>query len=50
MVFEYVDAETGDILDILDWRDSYTIKNHFIVNYQRRNLNKVETVMIDMNA
>ena len=50
MAFEYVDAETGDILDILDRRDSYTIKNHFIANYQRRDLNKVETVTIDMNA
>lgn len=50
MAFEYVNAETGDILDILDCRDSRTIKNHFIANYQRRDLKKVETVTIDMNA
>ncbi|MGM8364441.1 transposase family protein, partial [Virgibacillus sp. W0181] len=50
MAFEYVNGETGDILDILDRRDSYTIKNHFIANYQRRDLKEVETVTIDMNA
>ena len=50
MAFEYVNAETGDILDILDRRDSHTIKNHFIANYQWRDLRKVETVTIDMNA
>lgn len=50
MAFEYVDAETGDILDILDRKDSYTIKNHFIANYHLKDLRKVETVTIDMNA
>ncbi|MDY0409784.1 transposase [Virgibacillus soli] len=50
MAFEYVNGENGDILDILDRRDSHTIKNHFIANYQRRDLKKVETVTIDMNA
>src|SRR5690625_2096808 len=48
--FAYVDAETGDILDILDRRDSHTIKNHFITNYQRKDLKTVETVTIDMNT
>jgi len=33
MAFEYVNAETGDILDILDQRDNLTIKNHFIPSY-----------------
>src|SRR5699024_10949435 len=28
MAFEYIDAETGDILDILEGRDSRTVKNH----------------------
>src|SRR5690625_6242087 len=50
MAFEYVDAETGDILDILDRRDSRTIKDHFIANYHRSDLKKVKTVTIDMNA
>lgn len=50
MAFEYVDAETGDILDILDRRDSRMIKDHFIANYHRKDLKKVETVSIDMNA
>ena len=50
MAFEYVDAETGDILDILDRRDSYTIKNHFIAKYHLKDLRNVETITIDMNA
>src|SRR5690625_3243986 len=50
MAFEYINAETGDILDILDCRDSRTIKNHFIANYSLSDRKKVETVTIDMNA
>lgn len=50
MAFEYVNAETGDILDILDRRDNFTIKNHFITNYSLADRKKVETVTIDMNA
>ncbi|MDN6751248.1 MAG: ISL3 family transposase [Staphylococcus equorum] len=50
MAFEYIDAETGDIIDILDQRDSRTLKNHFIANYHFKDLKKVETVTIDMNA
>lgn len=50
MAFEYVDASTGTILDILDRRDGRTLKNHFISNYVQSNLQKVETVTIDMNA
>lgn len=50
MAFEYIDAETGNILDILDRRDSYTIKNHFIANYSLKERKNVETVTIDMNA
>ena len=49
MVFEYVNAETGDILDILDRRDNFTIKNHFIANYCLTDRQNVETVTIDMN-
>src|SRR5699024_2564174 len=30
MAFEYVDAETGDIIDILERRDARAIKEHFI--------------------
>src|SRR5690625_7812380 len=50
MAFEYIDAETGDILDILDRRDSYAIKNHFIVNYSLQERSSVKTVTFDMNA
>src|SRR5699024_6573854 len=50
MAFEYIDSETGDIIDILDKRDDRTIKNHFISNYTKYNLNKVQTITIDMNA
>src|SRR5699024_6458831 len=50
MAFEYVNAETGDIIDILNRRDSFTLKNHFIANYDRQTLNNVKTVTIDMNA
>src|SRR5699024_5348017 len=50
MAFEYIDSETGDMIDILDKRDARTIKNHFISNYTKYNLNKVQTITIDMNA
>lgn len=50
MAFEYINAETGEILDILDRRDSRTIKNHFIANYSLNDRKKVDTVTIDMNA
>lgn len=50
MAFEYIDAETGNIIDILDQRDSRTLKNHFVANYHFKDLKKVETVTIDMNA
>src|SRR5699024_4654846 len=50
MAFEYVDAETGDILDILERRDARTIKDHFITNYYLSDLRKVKTITIDMNA
>src|SRR5690625_4284757 len=50
MAFEYVGADTGDIIDILNKRDSYTIKNHFIANYNRKTLDKMQTITIDMNA
>ena len=50
MAFQYVDADTGDIIDILNKRDSYTIKNHFIANYHRKTSDKMQTITIDMNA
>src|SRR5699024_11802786 len=37
-------------IDILNRRDSFTLKNHFIANYDRQTLNNVKTVTIDMNA
>src|SRR5699024_4883527 len=50
MAFEYVDAETGDIIDILERRDARAIKEHFIRTYHLKDLKKVETITIDMNA
>ncbi len=50
MAFEYVNASTGEILDILDRHDGRTLKDHFISNYVQSNLQNVETVTIDMNA
>ncbi|PXW85448.1 transposase [Streptohalobacillus salinus] len=50
MAFEYIDAETGDILDILEGRDRRTIQNHFITHYSLKDRMNVETVTIDMNA
>src|SRR5699024_913539 len=50
MAFEYVDAESGDIIDILERRDARAIKEHFIRNYHLKDLKKVETITIDMNA
>lgn len=50
MAFEYTDAVTGDIIDILDSRVARTIKEHFTSNYHLSDLRKVETVTIDMNA
>lgn len=50
MAFEYINAMTGDILDILDRRTQFTIKNHFISNYSLGDRKCVKTVTIDMNA
>jgi len=50
MAFEYINAETGDILDILEARTSRVIKSHFISNYSLDDRRHVKTVTIDMNA
>src|SRR5699024_9153957 len=50
MAFEYVDAETGDIIDILERRDARAIKEHFIHNYHLKDLKKVETIKIYMKS
>ena len=50
MAFEYINAMTGDILDILDRRNQFTIKNHFIANYSLADRKDVKSVTIDMNA
>src|SRR5699024_2384946 len=50
MAFEYIVAETGDILDILDGRDSRTVNNRFISNYCLQDLRQVESITSDMNA
>ncbi|WP_192812631.1 transposase family protein [Paenisporosarcina sp. TG-14] len=38
------------VLDILDRRDNFTSKNHFIPSYSLVDRQNVETVAIDMNA
>jgi len=50
MAFSYIDANSGDILDILPARDNFTVKNHFISRYSLSSMRKVKTVTIDMNA
>src|SRR5699024_5858986 len=50
MASEYVDAETGDIIDILDGRDARAIKDHHIRNYHLKDVKKVETRTMHMNA
>src|SRR5690625_7950617 len=50
MAFEYVDAETGNILDILSEGTNYTMKNNCSGNYRRQDLRNVETETSDMNA
>jgi len=50
MAFEYIDAETGDIVDVLPSRDGRTIKNHFISRYSLDNRRTVQTITVDMNA
>lgn len=50
MAFEYINAQTGDILDILPAKDSRFVKKHFTSNYSLRQRERVETVTVDMNA
>lgn len=50
MAFEYINAETGEILGILSQRNGQTIINHFHSNYSLNQRNHVKTVTIDMNA
>lgn len=50
MAFDYVNAETGEILGILSSRRNYDIKNHFKTRYSRTELDQVETITIDMNS
>lgn len=50
LAFEYINATTGDILDILSARDGKTVKNHFTSRYHLHEREKVQTISIDMNA
>ncbi len=50
MAFEYINAETGAILAILEGRDRRTICNHFVTHYSLTARKRVETITIDMNA
>ena len=50
MAFEYINVMTGEILAILNQRNQFTIKNHFIVNYSLNDRKSVKTITIDMNA
>ena len=50
MAFEYIDAETGDILDILPAKDSRYVTQHFLSRYSLKQRSEVKTITIDMNA
>lgn len=50
MAFEYINAETGDILDILPARDGRRLRNHFTTRYSLKQRNRVQTITIDMNS
>lgn len=50
MAFEYINAETGKILDILPARDGRTLTNHFTTRYSLKQRNQVKTITIDMNS
>ena len=50
MAFEYINVETGELLDILEARTARAIKDHFLTHYQLKDRRRVETVTIDMNA
>lgn len=50
MAFEYIDAQTGDILDILPAKDSRYVTQHFLSRYSLKQRSKVKTITIDMNA
>lgn len=50
MAFEYINAQTGNILDILTARDSRSVKNHFTSRYSLRQRENVQTITVDMNA
>lgn len=50
MAFEYINAMTGDILDILNRRTQFNIKNHLPANYSLSDRKCVKTVTIDMKV
>ena len=50
MAFEYIDAQTGDILDILPAKDSRYVTQHFLSRYSLKQRSEVKTITIDMNA
>lgn len=45
-----IDAVNGNILDILNRRDSYILINHFVANYSLKERNNVKTVTIYLNT
>lgn len=50
MAFEYINAQTGDIIDILPGRDGRTHRPHFLSRYGLDTREAVETITIDMNS
>ncbi|WP_017187829.1 ISL3 family transposase [Alkalibacillus haloalkaliphilus] len=50
MAFEYINAETGEILDTLEGRTNKMIRDHFITYYDLTHRKRVKTVTIDMNS
>ncbi|MFL2125348.1 ISL3 family transposase [Marinilactibacillus psychrotolerans] len=50
MAFEYIDVVSGTIVDILESKDTRTIKNHFRSRYSQKQRSQVKTITTDMNA
>lgn len=48
--FVYIDANKGDLLDVLSSRKSQDLRNHFISHYSLKTRKKVQTITVDMNA
>ncbi len=50
MAFDYINAETGEILGIVSGTTNYQIKKHFISRFSLKERHQVKTITIDMNS